>query len=364
MPPEPPELRIAPIDEILEEVRNGRFIILLDDAERENEADLVIPAQMCGPDKINFMATHGRGLICLAMESGQVRRLGLPPMTQRNASRHETAFTVSIEAADLAGTGISAGDRAQTVAAAIGGNATPETVVSPGHVFPLEARDGGVLVRAGHTEAGVDLARLAGLTPAAVICEIMADDGTMARGETLAAYAARHGIKAAAIADLIAWRSRHDKIVERIAETDFASRFGRFRLFIYRNRISGMEHAALVAGNPGGDKTAAVRVHALSLLDDVLQDASVPGGGVLEASLRRIAEAGEGAVVVIREEAGGLSQSLGQRAAPAPELRDYGEGAQILLDLGIRKMRLLHRTHHSIVGLSGYGLAVEGHEAP
>ncbi|MDA8001761.1 MAG: 3,4-dihydroxy-2-butanone-4-phosphate synthase [Alphaproteobacteria bacterium] len=358
----PNAVAVSPIPEILQEIRNGRFVILLDDEDREDEADLVIPAQMCGPERVNFMATHGRGLVCLALESRQVRRLGLPPMTHHNVSRHQTAFTISIEAREGVSTGISANDRATTIAAAIHHNAAPDAVVSPGHIFPLEARDGGVLVRAGHTEAGVDLARLAGLNPAAVICEIMADDGTMARGETLAEYAKKHDIKVASIASLIAWRSRHDRILARVSETDFQSRFGDFRLLLYRNQISGMEHAALVAGRPDENRTTAVRVHALSLLDDILGDMRLTHGGGLEAALRRIQEIGEGVVVIIRERPGDLSESLRHRGAPQLELRDYGEGAQILLDLGVRKMKLLHNTRHSIVGLSGYGLTVEGHE--
>ena len=209
------EIAVASVPEVLEELRNGRFVILLDDADRENEADLIIAAQMCGPERINFMATHGRGLICLALESEQVRRLNLPLMTRHNRSRHETAFTVSVEAREGVSTGISASDRARTVAEAIRADANDETLISPGHIFPLMARDGGVLTRAGHTEAGVDLARLAGLAPAAVICEIMDDDGTMAQGERLERYAERHGIKIATIADLIAWRVLNDRIVER-----------------------------------------------------------------------------------------------------------------------------------------------------
>ncbi|MGR4000942.1 MAG: 3,4-dihydroxy-2-butanone-4-phosphate synthase [Alphaproteobacteria bacterium] len=355
-------LVISPISEVLEEIRNGRFVILLDDEGREDEADLVIPAQMCGPERVNFMATYGRGLICLALESRQVYQLGLPPMTQHNVSRHQTAFMTSIEASAGVSTGISAKDRALTIAAAIHHNATPESVISPGHIFPLAARDGGVLVRAGHTEAGVDLARLAGLHPSSVICEIMADDGTMARGHTLVEYVRRHNIKVATIADLIAWRSRHDRILKRISETDFESRFGCFRLYVYRNEISGMEHMALVSGRVSEDGVTPVRVHALSVLDDVLGDKRLGHSGGLESALAYIDNRGEGVVVIIRERPEDLSLSLEERSAPQSELRDYGEGAQILLDLGVRRMRLLHTTRHSIVGLSGYGLTVEEQE--
>ena len=392
-------LAVASVPEVLEELRNGRFVILLDDADRENEADLIIAAQMCGPERINFMATHGRGLICLALESEQVRQLDLPLMTRHNRSRHETAFTVSVEAREGVSTGISASDRARTVAEAIRADANPETLISPGHIFPLMARDGGVLTRAGHTEAGVDLARLAGLTPAAVICEIMDDDGTMARGERLEQYAQRHGIKIATIADLIAWRVLNDRIVERTADRQIGTRYGEFRLVIYRNRFSGMEHAALVRGAIGESQIANVRVHAVSVLDDFLGPVSIAtpdsprgqsveaqaGGGGLDAALRLIAAENQGVVVLIREEAGALTERLTARgeagdteggsgsvanlsreslAEEGVVLRDYGEGAQILLDLGVRKMRLLHRTRHSIVGLSGYGLEVVSQQNP
>ena len=393
------EIAVASVPEVLEELRNGRFVILLDDADRENEADLIIAAQMCGPERINFMATHGRGLICLALESEQVRRLNLPLMTRHNRSRHETAFTVSVEAREGVSTGISASDRARTVAEAIRADANDETLISPGHIFPLMARDGGVLTRAGHTEAGVDLARLAGLAPAAVICEIMDDDGTMARGERLERYAERHGIKIATIADLIAWRVLNDRIVERTADRQIGTRYGEFRLLIYRNRFSGMEHAALVRGRLSENNPTNVRVHAVSVLDDFLGPVSISepdrpqgqsveaqaGGGGLDSALRLIAAENEGVVVLIREEAGALSERLtardeaenteggsGSVANLSREsldeegvvLRDYGEGAQILLDLGVRKMRLLHRTRHSIVGLSGYGLEVVSQQDP
>ena len=241
---------VSPIDEIIEEARNGRMFILVDDEDRENEGDLVIPAQMAGPEAINFMAKFGRGLICLAMTRERIEQLGLPMMARKNESRHETAFTVSIEAREGVTTGISASDRAHTVAVAIDPSKGPEDIATPGHVFPLMARDGGVLVRIGHTEAAVDIARLAGLYPAGVICEIMNDDGTMARRDDLIAFAQRHGLKIATIADLIAYRRRHDKIVERVLEQTFMSRHGgNFKLAIYRNVVSGAEHVALWKGN-------------------------------------------------------------------------------------------------------------------
>jgi len=360
-------LPVSPVEEALEELRNGRFVVLLDDPGRENEADLVVAAQMCGPERVNFMAKHGRGLICLALEEAAVRRLGLTPMARRNESRHGTAFMVSIEAREGVGTGISAGDRARTIAEAIRPGAGPGALVSPGHVFPLAARDGGVLVRAGHTEAGVDMARLAGLAPAAVICEIMDDDGAMARGGALADYARRHGIKIATIADLIAWRCRRDRIVERVSERPVETRFGAFRLFAYRNRITGMEHAALVAGDPDPGGDTLVRVHALSLLDDLLGVGEAPGaegGGPLAAALRDIAAAGSGVAVVIRERPGALSRRLDGGGAPGDEIREHGEGAQILSDLGVRRMVLLHGASRSLVGFAGHGIEVVGVRAP
>lgn len=361
---------ISPTDEIIEEARNGRMFILVDDEDRENEGDLVIPAQMAGPEAINFMAKYGRGLICLALTNARVEHLGLPMMARKNETRHETAFTVSIEAREGVTTGISASDRARTIAAAIDPSKGAEDIVTPGHVFPLAARDGGVLVRTGHTEAAVDLARLAGLYPAGVICEIMNDDGSMARRDDLIAFAQRHGLKLATIADLIAYRRRNDKIVERVSETDFESRHGgSFKLAVYRNTVTGVEHAALWQGDIGNGEAVPVRVHALSILDDVLGNSTSGRGGELQEAMRMVGEAGRGVVVLIREPTpASLSQALGgtsslaggESGAPSAELRDYGEGAQILLDLGVKDMILLHNTRHTIVGLEGYGLTIAG----
>jgi 3,4-dihydroxy 2-butanone 4-phosphate synthase/GTP cyclohydrolase II len=361
---------ISPTDEIIEEARNGRMFILVDDEDRENEGDLVIPAQMAGPEAINFMAKYGRGLICLALTNARVEHLGLPMMARKNETRHETAFTVSIEAREGVTTGISASDRARTIAAAIDPSKGAEDIVTPGHVFPLAARDGGVLVRTGHTEAAVDLARLAGLHPAGVICEIMNDDGSMARRDDLIAFAQRHGLKLATIADLIAYRRRNDKIVERASETDFESRHGgSFKLAVYRNTVTGVEHAALWQGDIGNGEAVPVRVHALSILDDVLGNSTSGRGGELQEAMRMVGEAGRGVVVLIREPTpASLSQALGgtsslaggESGAPSAELRDYGEGAQILLDLGVKDMILLHNTRHTIVGLEGYGLTIAG----
>src|SRR5690554_5575119 len=357
---------VSPIDEIIEEARNGRMFILVDDEDRENEGDLVIPAQMAGPEAINFMAKFGRGLICLALTRERIEQLGLPMMARKNESRHETAFTVSIEAREGVTTGISASDRAHTVAVAIDPSKGPEDIATPGHVFPLMARDGGVLVRIGHTEAAVDIARLAGLYPAGVICEIMNDDGTMARRDDLIAFAQRHGLKIATIADLIAYRRRHDKIVERVLEQTFMSRHGgNFKLAIYRNVVSGAEHVALWKGNIDPETPVPVRVHALSVLDDVLGDEALGRGGELQAAMDQIAAEEQGVVVLIRDPSpASLTEHLAARAegrdAPEVALRDYGEGAQILLDPGVRRMMLLHNTRHTIVGLDGYGLSVVG----
>jgi len=360
---------ISPADDIIEEARNGRMFVLVDDEDRENEGDLVIPAQMATPEAINFMAKFGRGLICLAVTPVRVRELGLSLMPRHNESRHETAFTVSIEAKEGVSTGISAPDRAHTIATAIDPANGPNDLVTPGHVFPLVARDGGVLVRAGHTEAAVDLARLAGLNPSGVICEIMNDDGTMARRDDLIAFAQRHGLKIATISDLIAYRRRYDELVERTLETEFSSRFGGdFQMAIYRTKVGYGEHVALWKGDLSGAEPVLVRVHALNLLDDVLGDSTSGKSGELQAALELIGEAGRGVVVLIREPAPtSLSDSLNAEraedlatgAADGNELRDIGVGAHILWDLGVRNMILLSNAQHTYVGLEGYGLSVK-----
>src|SRR4051812_39763604 len=289
-------------EEIIEEARNGRMFILVDDEDRENEGDLVIPAQMATPEAINFMAKHGRGLICLSLPRARVEQLKLPLMPQQNSSRLRTAFTVSIEAREGVTTGISAPDRARTIAVAIDPTKGPDDIETPGHVFPLMARDGGVLVRTGHTEAAVDLARLAGLYPAGVICEIMNDDGTMARRPELIAFAQYHGLKVATIADLIAYRRRYDRIVARKLETTFESRFGgSWRLYIYVNTVAYVEHIALVKGDIATPDPVLVRMHALNALDDVLGSATSGRGGVIHDSMEAIAQEGRGVVVLLRE---------------------------------------------------------------
>ncbi len=354
---------MSSIDEIIAEAKAGRIFILVDDEDRENEGDLVIPAEKATPEAVNFMARYGRGLICLAMTRQRVEHLGLSLMTPHNGTRHQTAFTTSIEAREGVTTGISAADRAHTIATAITPEKGRNDLVSPGHVFPLIARDGGVLVRAGHTEAAVDVARLAGLNPAGVICEIMNDDGTMARTPELIKFAQFHGLKMGTIADLIAYRRRHDKIIKRVLDAPFQSNFGGdWRMVVYVNTIAYAEHVALIKGDVADGKPVMVRVHALNVLDDVLGDATSGRGGQLHAAMRMIGEAKKGVVLLIREP---LPTSLSEhvrRRLGAPSqgnaLRDYGIGAQILHDLGVNEMVLLSNTKRTIVALPGFDLSV------
>ena len=348
---------------IIDEARNGRMFILVDDDDRENEGDLVIPAQMATPDAINFMARHGRGLICLALTKDRADQLGLEPMTRTNRSRNETAFTVSIEAKEGISTGISAADRARTVSVAIDAANGPDAIVSPGHVFPLVARPGGVLVRAGHTEAAVDVARLAGLNPSAVICEIMRDDGSMARLDDLMDFARSHGLKIGTIRDLIAYRLKKDHLVERTASTLFKAKGGaEWEAQVFRDKASGEEQLALVHGTLNTDRPVLVRMHSLDLFADVLGEQG-PRSGVLQGAMRTIEREGSGVVVALHAAApGSLSRSIDLRAGKPVEggdaVRGYGTGAQILAALGIRDMILLSNTRHSPVGLAGYGLAI------
>ncbi len=356
----------AAAEDIIEEARKGRMFILVDDEDRENEGDLVIPAQCATPETINFMAKHARGLICLALTRERVEQLGLALMSQNNGTRHQTAFTVSIEAREGVTTGISAADRARTVAVAIDPSCGPPDIVSPGHVFPLVAKDGGVLERTGHTEAAVDLARLAGLTPAGVICEIMNDDGTMARRNDLITFAQRHGLKIGTISDLIAYRRRYDSIVKRISETNLDSIWGgSFRCVVYINKVTKAQHVALVKGDPMSGGPITVRMHAVNLFTDTLGQRSGGRGGEIEASMKQIAELGRGIIVLIREPLTVVLSEQRRRAgepiAPAgQELRDYGVGAQILIDLGVKEMVLLTNSKKSMVGLEGFGLKVVG----
>ncbi|KQN81098.1 3,4-dihydroxy-2-butanone 4-phosphate synthase [Sphingomonas sp. Leaf67] len=352
-------------EEIIDEARNGRMFILVDDEDRENEGDLVIPAQMATPDAVNFMARHGRGLICLAMTRSRVDQLGLDLMARNNGTRHETAFTVSIEAREGVTTGISAADRARTIAVAIDASKEASEIVTPGHVFPLVAREGGVLVRAGHTEAAVDVSRLAGLNPSGVICEIMNEDGTMARMDDLIGFAQLHGLKIGTIRDLIAYRRRHDHLVEKRAETVFESEWGgEWRAMTFWNKATGSEQVALVKGLIDPSKPTLVRMHALSPFADLFGEGG-ERGGLLRQSMRIIGEEGAGVVVVInRPRPDGLTLAIHARSgAPVPEmeeLRDYGVGAMILNELGVEDMVVLTNTHHTLVGLDGYGLKIVG----
>jgi 3,4-dihydroxy 2-butanone 4-phosphate synthase/GTP cyclohydrolase II len=348
---------------IIDEARNGRMFVLVDDENRENEGDLVIPAQMATPDAINFMARHGRGLVCLALTKERAEQLGLEPMTRTNRSRNETAFTVSIEARDGITTGISAADRARTIAVAIDASNGPERIVSPGHVFPLVARPGGVLVRAGHTEAAVDVARLAGLNSSGVICEVMREDGTMARLDDLMDFARGHGLKIGTIRDLIAYRLKKDHLVERVATCAFtASSGGTWQALVFRDKSSGEEQLALVHGTLDTNAAVLVRMHSLDLFADILGETG-PKTDLLHSAMRMIEEEGSGVVVALHAAApGSLSRSIDLRAGKAAEIGDavrgYGTGAQILAALGIHDMILLSNSRHSPVGLSGYGLAI------
>ena len=371
--------RLSTIEEVIEDARQGRMFILVDDEGRENEGDLVIPAEMATPEVVNFMAKHGRGLICLSMTRQRVEELGLQPMAQRNQAQHQTAFTVSIEAREGVTTGISAADRAHTIQVAIDPANSANAIVSPGHIFPLVAQDGGVLVRAGHTEAAVDVSRLAGLNPSGVICEIMNDDGTMARMPDLMVFAQEHGLKIATIADLIAYRRRTEKLIELVATSKIESRFGgTFDVRVYANKVTYAEHLAIVRGDVSGEEPVFVRMHQHNLLADSLGDEtssvffrgeSRSRAGELESAMEFIAEKGRGVVVVIREPTPTtLSRFIKERqgqsmSKPVADLRQYGIGAQILQDLGIRNMILLSNSQHKVVGLEGYGIHLRGQQA-
>lgn len=356
---------LASPEEIINEARNGRMFILVDDEDRENEGDLVIPAQMATPDAINFMATYGRGLICLALTRERVEQLGLDLMSRHNGTRHETAFTVSIEAREGVTTGISAADRARTISVAIDASRGKDDIVTPGHVFPLVARDGGVLVRAGHTEAAVDVARLAGLNGSGVICEIMKDDGTMARLDDLIPFAQKHRLKIGTIRDLIAYRRRNDHLVEKKAETRFTSSWGgEWAAMTFYNKATGTEQIVLQKGHIDPDKPTLVRMHQLSPFADLLGQEG-PRASLLSRSMELIGEEGAGVVVILnRHTPDAFSRMFRMHAGVGEvnmdELRDYGVGAQILAELGVHDMILLSNHHHSLVALDGYDLAVVG----
>ncbi|MDA9186206.1 3,4-dihydroxy-2-butanone-4-phosphate synthase [Planktomarina sp.] len=350
---------ISPIEEIIEDARNGRMFVLVDHEDRENEGDLVIPAQMATPEIINFMAKYGRGLICLTLTSERVTALGLQLMSTYNSSRHETAFTISIEAREGVTTGISAHDRARTVAVAIDAGNTASDIATPGHVFPLRARDGGVLVRAGHTEAAVDIARLAGLNPSGVICEIMNDDGSMARLPDLISFAKEHGLKIGTISDLIAYRRRNDNLVSVKGEQSIQSEFGgQWQMRIFNDETQGAEHIALIKGDISGNDPVLVRMHSLDPMLDMI--GTGPSGRAFEfsESMNIIANKGRGVLVLLRD----LHMKISATDDGSPQtLRQYGVGAQILSSLSLSKITLLTNSPEpKIVGLEAYGLEITG----
>ena len=359
---------LSPIEDIVADLRAGKPVIIVDDEDRENEGDLIVAAERATPEVINFMAREGRGLICLPMERAMVERLGLELMGRGNNTRHKTAFTVSIEAKEGVTTGISAADRAHTIAVAINPETKADGIATPGHVFPLAARDGGVLVRAGHTEAAVDLAKLAGFSGAGVICEIMNDDGSMARLSDLSGFADKHQLKIGSIADLIAFRRQTECLVKKIFEDNFSSRYGGdFKFYLYANTVQYAEHIVLVKGDVKAAKSPVlVRMHAVDIFEDILgKDGGSEENSTLHKAMEIIGAEGCGAVVILRQ---ADPQSLSRRLLKTGErpaqqvLRDYGIGAQILLDVGISNMRLLTDNPKNVVGLEGYGLYISGHQ--
>lgn len=361
---------LSSIEDVIEDARNGRMFILVDDEDRENEGDLIIPAQMATPEAINFMAKFGRGLICLPLSRRRVEELELPLMSSNNQARHQTAFTVAIEAKTGVTTGISAADRAHTIAVAIDASKGKDDLATPGHVFPLVARDGGVLVRAGHTEAAVDISRLAGLNPSAVICEIMNEDGTMARLPDLVEFAKEHDLKVATIRDLIAYRLKNDLLVERVTENSFVRQSGHtWKLANYRSTADGRETFALSIGDIDQDTPVLVRMHSFNAYEDIL-GMDHPRTGQLQRSLSEIEKEGSGVVVIFPGPAGGRAASSDDAAVSENEkkqgiLKDVGIGAQILRDLGVGHMILLTNSPSHVVGLDGYGLdIVEQREIP
>jgi 3,4-dihydroxy 2-butanone 4-phosphate synthase / GTP cyclohydrolase II len=365
----------SPIEEIIEDIKAGKMVIVCDDEDRENEGDLTMAAELVTPEDINFMATHGRGLICLPMAENLVDRLEIPQMLTHNSSRMGTAFTVSIEAKEGITTGISAADRAHTCRVAVEDDTGPEDLVMPGHVFPLRAKPGGVLQRAGQTEAAVDLSRLAGMKPAGVICEIMKEDGTMARVPDLEKFSAEHDVKMVTVAQIIEHRRTYETMVRCAVETKLPTPFGEFRLRAYENEIDDLTHLALLMGEPEGKEDVLVRVHSACLTGDALHSLRCDCGEQLEAAMMQVAAEGEGVIVYMQQEGRGIgllnkmkayhlqdegldTVEANQKLGLAPDLRDYGVGAQILKDLGLGRIRLLTNNLTKVVGLGGFGLEI------
>ena len=370
-------MAVSSIEDVLEDIKAGKMILLVDDEDRENEGDLYMAAESVDAEAVNFMATHGRGLICLTMTGELVDKLQLPMMVPKNTSPYGTGFTISIEAKTGVSTGISAADRARTIQVAVAPDAKPEDLVSPGHIFPLRARDGGVLVRAGQTEGSVDLSRLAGMLPAGVICEVMKEDGTMARMPDLEVFSKKHGIKIATIADLVAYRLRKDMLIKReVAARVPTVSAGEFKAVVYTNSVDDMEHVALVKGEINADEPVLVRVHSECLTGDVFGSARCDCGDQLHAAMKMIDEKGSGIVLYMRQEGRGIglvnklkayclqddegvdTVEANHRLGFKSDLRDYGIGAQILRDLGVSKMTILTNNPKKIVGLEGYGIEV------